>query len=65
MHQCLNGTVAQRTINKQKSMCELAKLPMFICSESIETISCQQQKIYQWKKLHHPSLQNTKIKILI
>ena len=35
----MNRSVAERTITKQEAMCELAKLPMVICSESIETVS--------------------------
>jgi len=35
----MNRSVAERTITKQEAMCELAKLPMAICSESIETVS--------------------------
>jgi hypothetical protein len=35
----LNRSVAQRTISKQEAMCELGKLPMVICSETIETVS--------------------------
>jgi hypothetical protein len=35
----LNKSIAQRRISKQEAMCELAKLPMVICSETIETVS--------------------------
>jgi hypothetical protein len=39
VHKCLNRSVVQRTISKQEAMCELAKLPMVTCSETIETVS--------------------------
>jgi hypothetical protein len=37
--QCSNRTIAQRTSTNQETMCEVAKLSMVVCSESIETIS--------------------------
>jgi len=36
---CLNRSISQRTISKQEAMCELARLPMVICSDIIETVS--------------------------
>jgi hypothetical protein len=39
VQKCLNRKVAQRTISKQEAMCELAKLPIVICSQTIETVS--------------------------
>lgn len=39
VQKCLNRTVAQRTITKQETMCQLAKLPFVVCSETIDTIS--------------------------
>jgi hypothetical protein len=39
VQRCLNKSIAQRRISKQEAMCELAKLPMVICSETIETVS--------------------------
>jgi hypothetical protein len=39
VQKCLNKAVAQRTISKQEAMCELAKLPLVICLEIIETVS--------------------------
>jgi hypothetical protein len=38
-HKLMNRSVANRTITKPESMCELAQLPMVICSESIEIVS--------------------------
>ena len=38
-HKLMNRSVAQRTITKPETMCELGSLPMVICSESIETVS--------------------------
>ena len=35
----MNRSVANRTITKQEAMCELAKLPFVICSETIENVS--------------------------
>lgn len=39
VQKCLNKTVASRTTSKQEAVCLLGKLPLLICSESIETIS--------------------------
>jgi len=36
---CLNRSISQRIISKQEAMCELARLPMVICSDIIETVS--------------------------
>lgn len=38
VHKCLNKSVVQKTISKQEAMCELAKLPMVTCPETIETV---------------------------
>ena len=38
-HRLMNRSVAQRTITKPETMCELGNLPFVICSESIETVS--------------------------
>jgi hypothetical protein len=37
VQKCLNKSIAQRTISKQEAMCELARLPNVICSDTIET----------------------------
>jgi hypothetical protein len=39
VQKCLNRSVDQRKISKQKAMCELSRKPMVICSEVIETVS--------------------------
>jgi hypothetical protein len=39
VQRCLNRSISQRTISKQEAMCELARLPMVICSDIIETVS--------------------------
>jgi len=39
VQKCLNKSIAQRTISKQEAMCELARLPNVICSDTIETVS--------------------------
>ena len=39
VQRCLNRSISQRTISKQEAMCELACLPMVICSDIIETVS--------------------------
>jgi len=36
---CFNRSISQRTISKQEAMCKLARLPMVICSDIIETVS--------------------------
>ena len=35
----LNKTTKDKVISKQECMCDLAKLDLFLCSESIETVS--------------------------
>ena len=35
----LNKTTKNKVISKQECMCHLAKLDLFLCSESIETVS--------------------------
>jgi len=35
----LNKSIANRTITKQETVCQLAKLPLVICSEQIDIIS--------------------------
>jgi hypothetical protein len=39
VQKCLNKTIASRTTSKQEATCLLAKLPLVICSDSVETIS--------------------------
>jgi hypothetical protein len=39
VQRCLNRSISQRTISKQEENFELARLPMVICSEIIETVS--------------------------
>jgi hypothetical protein len=39
VQKCLNRSVASRTITKQEAVCQIGKLPLVICSESIDTIS--------------------------
>jgi hypothetical protein len=39
VQKCLNKTVSSRTITKQEAVCQLGKLPLVICSETIETVS--------------------------
>jgi hypothetical protein len=39
VQKCLNKTISSRTTSKQEATCLLAKLPLVICSESVETIS--------------------------
>ena len=39
VQKCLNKSVSTRTITKQEAACQLGKLPLVICSETIETVS--------------------------
>ncbi len=39
VQKCLNKSIFNRTITKQEAMCQVGKLPLVICSESIDTIS--------------------------
>lgn len=39
VQKCLNKSISNRTITKQEAMCQVGKLPLVICSESIDTIS--------------------------
>src|SRR5687767_12793456 len=39
----LNKTSKDKVISKQECMCHLAKLDLFLCSESIETVSISGQ----------------------
>jgi hypothetical protein len=39
VQKCLNRSVSNRTITKQEAVCQLGKLPLVICSETIDTVS--------------------------
>lgn len=39
VQKCLNRSIANRTITKQETVCQLGKLPFVICSEKIDIIS--------------------------
>jgi hypothetical protein len=39
VQKCLNKTVSSRTITKQEAVYQLEKLPLVICSETIDTVS--------------------------
>jgi hypothetical protein len=39
VQKCLNKTIANRTITKQETICQIGKLPLIICSEQINIIS--------------------------
>ncbi len=39
VQRCLNKSISNRTITQQEAMCEIGKLPLVICSESMDTIS--------------------------
>jgi hypothetical protein len=54
VHKCLNKSISQRTISKQEAMCELAKLPAVICSETIESVS-----LSGYTKLHSDGMNQT------
>jgi hypothetical protein len=51
----LNKSIANRTITKQETVCQLAKLPLVICSEQIDIISLSKAVKYK-KKIHHIQL---------
>jgi hypothetical protein len=46
VQKCLNKTVSSRTITKQEAVCQLGKLPLVICSETIGTV-CLEQFAFQ------------------
>ncbi len=37
VQKCLNKSISNRTITKQEAMCQVGKLSLVICSESIDT----------------------------
>ncbi len=39
VQKCLNKSIANRTITKQETVCQIGKLPLVICSEHIDIIS--------------------------
>jgi hypothetical protein len=58
VQKCLNRSIANRTITKQETVCQLGKLPFVICSEKIDVISLSKAVRITHHTLLH-SYQNT------